>query len=246
MGRPLAAFAFTCYFLASLLGAQQGPLMQGPLKEDASANQLAPASLADVRYPLDAFPNFSAVMVGSVLPRDEREFHIYRSGKLLRMEGPGSQAFFLTDLTLLETWAVSARGCLHQPNPYFRAEPFSSARPGLTVERVASGKETVDGHSCQVEDVTISSPKMPRALKLRFWEAEDLQGFPVKVELQRVTGENRVIRYRNVVVGPQDPTLFIHPRHCDSFGGAVPLTSPKAPPAAHTKPAAPSAGDSPK
>jgi hypothetical protein len=63
-----------------------------------------------------------------------------------------------------------------------------------------------------------------------------LKGFPVKVEFRRLNGHNPVIEYKDVVLGPQDPTLFIYPKSCDASPG---LTSKKGKaPAKAKKPAA--------
>ncbi len=134
--------------------------------------------------------------------------------------------------------------CLHDTHPYFRAAPFASMKPGYKVERAAGGQETVDGHSCKIEDVTLSSPKLPHPVRLRLWEAEDLQGFPVKVEFVRISGHDPVIHYKNVVLGPPDPTLFIYPKDCEPppKGKQMPT---KAPPGAK-KPAAAPAGTPPQ
>lgn len=229
MVRLLAVILFTCCLTAQL-SAQA-------LKEQEPTGQTAAAPSPKTQFPLDAFPEFSAVMVGSMVGGDDRESYIYRSGKLVRTEGLEGRNFLITDLTNLETFGVSATGCLHDPNPYFRSAPFSSMRLGYTAERVASGQETVDGHSCKIEDVTLSSPKLPRPIKLRFWEAEDLQGFPVQVEFQRPNKQNAVIHYKNVVLGPQDPTLFIYPKSCEPSPGFSHKAPPKAAPGAR-KPAA--------
>jgi hypothetical protein len=92
-----------------------------------------------------------------------------------------------------------------------------AGKGGATVARVAAGEEAVDGHSCQVEDITVSSAMLANPQKMRFWEAEDLQGFPVKVEFVLPGGHGPVIRYRNVALGPQDPTLFFHSKSCQSL-----------------------------
>jgi hypothetical protein len=211
MVRLLAAIVFTCC-LTALMSAQS--------PTDAGSGQVA-APTASAQFPFDAFPEFSAVMVGSVIPGDDREVHIYRSGPLLRTPGPEEHAFFITNLTTLETYGVSAGGCIHDPNPYFRSAPFSSLRSGYKVDRAAVGQETIDGHSTKIEDVTLSSSKLPRPLTLRFWEADDLKGFPVKVEFRRLNGHNPVIEYKDVVVGPQDPTLFIYPKSCEASPGLI-------------------------
>lgn len=212
---------------------------QVPAGEQGAAGQSAVAPPLKAQYPLDSFTDFSAVMVGSRMESGEGtdEAHIYRSGKLMRMEGPQKHGYFITDLTTGETYGISAAPCVHDTHPYVRASPFpAAAKPGTTVTRDAAGKETLDGHSCQIENVTVSSPALANPLKMRFWEAEDLQGFPIKIEFLLPGGHDTIVRYKSVVLGPQDPTLFIHPNSCEPLpqrGSA----KPKAPPA-HKKPAA--------
>jgi hypothetical protein len=194
------------------------PKEEPPNREADSAGQIPAPPPAKNQYPLDSFTDFSAVMVGSIMEMGEgaSEAHIYRSGNLMRVEEPGGLGYFITDLNTLETYAFSTGPCMHDSHPYFRVSPFPAARPGSSVERVAAGKETLDGHSCQIEDISISSLKNGSHLKMRFWEAEDLQGFPIKIEFLRPGGRSSIIHYKNVVFGPQDPTLFIHPKSCQS------------------------------
>lgn len=168
-------------------------------------------------YPPDAFTEFSAVMVGSRAEPGEgaSQGHIYRSGKLMRMEDPGRVGYFITDVSSGESYGISEMGCVHDGHPFVRALPFRvAAQADITVTRAAPGKETVDGHSCQIENVTVSSPGFASPMKMRFWEAEDLQGFPIKIEFLLPGGHDPIIRYKNVVLGRQDPTLFIHPKSC--------------------------------
>jgi hypothetical protein len=174
-------------------------------------------------YPLDAFRDFSAIMIGSRMGvgagSDISEgSHIYRSGDLMRVEGAEKHGYFVTNLKTLETYGITAEPCAYSKHPYFGTSPFPAAKSGTTVERVPVGKETFDGHSCQVEDVTISS-KNPgeKAIKMKMWEADDLQGFPIKIEFPYPGGKTATILYRNVILGPQDPTLFIHPKSCESL-----------------------------
>jgi hypothetical protein len=236
MVRLLGAVLITCCLTAQL--SAQASKEQASKEQEPPA-QTAAAPSAPTQFPMDAFPEFSAVMVGSARTGDDRESYIYRSGNLVRTSGPEGFGYFITDLTTFETFAVSTTGCLHDRNPYFRTAPLSSKRPGQTVQRAASGQETVDGHSCKIEDVTLSSPKLPAPIKLRFWEAEDLHGFPIKVEFLRAKEHNSVIQYKNVVLGTQDPTLFLHPNSCQSLGAGpgVGTIKPKSAPGAK-KPAA--------
>jgi hypothetical protein len=185
--------------------AQQQPSVGGP--------GAAEPSTATTGFPFDPFQEFSAVMVGSVLPGDEREGHIYRSGKLLRTQGTEGLGYFLTDLGSYETYGLTTLGCMSDSHLYFRAFPFTTPRPGRKIERVAAGKESVDGHMCQVETVTVSSGDLALPIKLKFWEAEDLHGFPIKVQILSGSGRG-TIQYKDVVLGPVDPTLFMRPKSC--------------------------------
>lgn len=239
--------------LAAQLHAQapkeQGLAGQTPAAEQGAADKSTAAS-AKTQFPLDVFTDFSAVMVGSTMEIGEgtAEAHIYRSGNLMRMEGPEGRGYLITDLMALETYGISAGPCLYEAHPYFRASPFAASRPGTMVERVAVGKETLDGHSCQIEDVKVTParPAGAPSLKMRFWEAEDLQGFPIRIDFQRAGGHNATVRYKNVVLGPQDPTLFIHPKSCESFSQNPQRMTPKAAPAPKKPAATPPADSSPK
>ena len=82
MVRLLAVILFACCPTAQL-SAQAS-------KEQEPVRQTPAAQSPKTQFPLDAFPEFSAVMVGSVVSGDDRESHIYRSGKLVRTEGLGS------------------------------------------------------------------------------------------------------------------------------------------------------------
>ncbi len=167
-------------------------------------------------------------MIGLPTPGSEEEAHIYRSGDLMRMEGNEGRIYQISDLAAKQTRSVSRGGCLQYNGFYIRTYPFSMSQPGNTYERVSVGKETVDGHVCDVEDVTIHVANRPEPAKIRLWEAEDLDGFPVKVE----TKMHQVIKYKNIVLGPQDPTLFIFPKKtcqvAEKTIGKVP--SPGSPP----------------
>ncbi len=185
------------------------------------------------RFPFDQFQEFSAIVVGSLLSGDDRESHIYRSGKILRTQGTEGLGYFLTDLETFDTYGITKLGCRSDSHPYFRAFPFSAARPGRKIERVPGGKESFDGHMCQVEEVTISGGDLALPIQLKFWEAEDLQGFPIKVQILNHGGRG-AIQFKQVVLGDVDPTLFVRAEHC---AGGLP-EPPKKKPATQKKKAA--------
>jgi hypothetical protein len=204
--------------------------------EQASTAQTNASQPAPGKFPFDKFQEFSAVVVGSLLAGDDRESHIYRSGKLLRTQGTEGLGYFLTDLETFETYGITKLGCRSDSHPYFRAFPFSAARPDRKIEHVVDEKESVDGHMCQVEEVTISGGDLALPIQLKFWEADDLQGFPIKVQILNRGGRG-AIQYKNVVLGDVDPTLFVRADHC---AGGLP-EPPKKKPTAKKKKAAPAA-----
>jgi hypothetical protein len=221
--------------------SQAAPVDKGSMAP-ASDPSLAPMGPAQAGFPLDQFKEFSAIMVGSVQMGDDREGHIYRSGDLLRTEGGEGHGFYVMDLKKYATYGISSLRCMKDNHMYFRAFPFSLSRPDRKMEHVPIGTETVDGHVCKIEHVTVSGGDLPKPIELKFWEAEDLQGFPVKVQLLKGLGK-AVIQYKNIALGPQDPTLFIYPRDCGDL--PTPEDTPVKRPAARAPKAAPPA-DNPK
>ena len=153
-------------------------------------------------------------MTGSVIPNHDERGHVYRSHNLMRMQGNAAVPnYFITDLTKSVSHAMATSGCLRLSSPYSRAFPFILSGPDLKFEATPAGEETVNGHSCKIEDIAITIPKHPR-IDLRFYEAQDLQGFPIKIENHHKGGTPWVIEYTDVTIGPQDPTLFIVPEKC--------------------------------
>ncbi len=187
----------------------------------------APAS---AESPLDHFQNFSAIQTGGPLPGMTEDRFIYRSGNLMRMQGDADlPEYFVTDLAKQQTHSVSSRGCLESPSAYKLSFPFFVTGPAITYERIPIGEATVDGHPCHVEDLIIHNPKNPVVVHFRVSEADDLQGFPIKIENRRDHAYPWVIRYKDVKIGPQDPTLFIFPDKCQTMAGMKKMGStPKA------------------
>ncbi len=169
---------------------------------------------------LEQFQHFSAIQNGGPLPGMDEDRYIYRSGKLMRMQGDAKVPnYYVTDLEKQKSHFLGANACLATDNAYVRAWPFFVARPGNRYEHIAIGEEKVDGHQCRVEDLIIHSPKNPVVLHFRLYEAEDLQGFPIKIENRREHAWPWVIHYKDVRLGPQDPSLFIVPEKCDTTAG---------------------------
>jgi hypothetical protein len=209
MGRSTIVVLLAACF--TLLTWAQTP-SSAPPADQAGAAQPSPAPQTTTQAPWDKFRNFSALMTGGPVPGTADEIFIYRSGDKLRMQGQAKN-YIVQDLAKeKDVRAISKIQCLQMGAPFIRSYPFFMTGPGYKYEHVPLGKETIDGHSCQVEEVTVVFPatKKHDPLKLKLWEAEDLDGFPIKVETQA----HRLIEYRKVDFGPLDPTLFIVPDDC--------------------------------
>lgn len=165
--------------------------------------------------------------------------HIYRSGNVMRLESDASvPEYYITDLLKQESHAVSARGCQQMGSAYKFSFPFFVTGPGITYDRIAIGEEKVDGHPCHVEDLIIHNPKNPVVMHFRLSEAEDLQGFPIKIENRREHAYPWVIHYKDVRLGPQDPSLFVFPDKCQTMAGfkkTGPDSKPKTTPSVKPK-----------
>ena len=179
-------------------------------------------------FPLDQIPEFSAIAVGGILTSDANPRHIYRSGNFLRIESIDQHSWWIVDLIKKREFLLAPKICMKSELPNSRAFPFFLTGPEYTYERVPGGEETVNGHQCRIEDVTVKSPNLKYPVHLRLWEAEDLQGFPIKIENRPEHFPHRSWEYKKVDVGPQDPTLFLHPESCQDLPdkGAVKV-SPK-------------------
>jgi|SRR5271165_1796102 len=182
-----------------------------PAQKPAPAKPATPAPPAKPDYPLDALTEFSATMVGGIMGNVD-ELKIYRSGNLMHTEMLDGN-YMVSDLASRDTFVVLPDRCVHDPRPAVNTFPFSAVHPGYKVERSALPNEDLEGHTCQVENVTIT-PVHGLPLTLKLWEALDLSGFPLKVEVHSMTGPPVTIRYKDVTIGRPDPALFRHPANC--------------------------------
>jgi hypothetical protein len=201
----------------------QAPAGQIPAAAAQPAGQTSASE--STQFPLDRFKEFSAIQTSGLLPGSDFDGYVYRSGDLMRMQAvqAGKTQYFVDDLVRGTSYGLSIAGCAKLPYLYSRTYPWFMSGPGYTYERVAVGEETVDGHHCRVEDITVRSPKQANPAHFRLYEADDLQGFPIKIVNQQEKVRRWIIHYKNVVLGPQDPTLFVVPKSCQSLSGLVPV-----------------------
>jgi hypothetical protein len=205
--------------------AQGTPSPTAPVNLDhsrgqaASKPQTASTNAPAGDFSFDNFSQFSAIMSGGIALSGDFTGHVYRSGNLMRMEGnAGGPNYFLTNLETSETHGFAATGCIDFGYPYSRSFPFMLSGADKKYEVVPAGKETLDGHVCRVDDVTISSTKLKQPFIVRVWRAEDLQGFPIKIENRRPGARRWSIHYSDIVFGAPDRSLFIIPNKCENYG----------------------------
>ena len=205
--------------------AEQKAADQNQPSELTSSAPSAPAS-ATTQSPLDRFQNFAATQNGGPLPGMDVDRFIYRSGNLMRMQSDAAvPEYYITDLAKQQSHAVSVRGCLQEGSAYKLSFPFFVTGPGITYDRIPIDEESVDGHRCHVEDLIIHNPKNPVVMHFRLYEAEELQGFPVKIENRREHAYPWVIHYKDVRLGPRDPSLFLVPDKCQTMAGFTKIGS---------------------
>jgi hypothetical protein len=198
---------------------------------------IADAQSRPEQNPLESFKEFSATATGGMMGLQSNK--VYRSGNLMRLDL--EDQYRITDLKTLTTWVVYPKRCSHVDMPDAGAYPFTAFR-NFKVERKPVGKEDVDGHTCTVEDVTFTAPDKPLVAKIKMWEAEELNGFPIVMEVTTPVGGKFKLTYTKVNLKAPDPGLFKRPARCREFstgtvkGSKKPGAKPSEPPQETPKP----------
>jgi outer membrane lipoprotein-sorting protein len=173
------------------------------------------AIVAQAQNPFDNFKQFSATGVMSGMPTHGRqgpgEIKIYRSGDQMRTTLPGGAGYTIMSLNQHTNYMVMGNGMCMQMAPQGQQNPFAESQ-NATVERSPAGTDTVDGHACKVENLTVTS-RDGKSTKMKVWEAEDLKGFPIKTEMQTSRGLI-TMEYKDVSFNEPDASLFTHPENC--------------------------------
>jgi hypothetical protein len=174
--------------------------------------------IAQAQNPFETNRQFSATMVMSGMPTSgpaaQNEIKIYRSGDKMRTSMPGG-AYMVMDLAQHTNYMVMGTGmCMQMNATGAQPNPFSQAQ-GATIERTPAGTDTVDGHTCKVENLTVT-PRNGQPSKMKVWEAEDLKNFPLKIEVQSARGPVTIL-YKDVSFAEPAASLFTHPENCQQM-----------------------------
>jgi hypothetical protein len=197
--------------------------LPGPIGKIASVIlllSLSPVMLAQKVQTALKPPDFSATELIQAAGRPLPPMKIYRSGSNLRVErGPGFVNIYLLESDEAYELLDRAHACIKMTADQ-RVDMFPSPLQllfGAKVERTPAGTEVIDGHTCTVETVVVTTAK-GKTFRSKVWEAEDLKGIPVKFEAQTEHGSLNAT-FRDIVVGTPDAALFTPPsnRKCVPF-----------------------------
>ena len=245
--RRRIGLGFAGLFLFSVTFAHaQDPAVHAPDPAVHAQDPVADAleALVPVPNPFDTFQQFSAFVSGSPLRWDKMK--VYRSGKMWRGEYAFENEVRFSNLTDRNGWfirplaAAKSTKCGRMTLMDASSYPFfaysdrdyiverSSVEPSSSV-----ANETIDGHFCKVENFKLKPKKgLPITIHVKLWEAEDLNGFPIKIEVGPSSKPKFSISYTNVSLERPDPKLFQLPAMCHAgvHGKAKPqAVAPKTP-----------------
>jgi len=168
---------------------------------------------AQAQNPFD-IRQFSATTVISGVPTQGRggmgEMKIYRSADKMRTDMPGGMGYMIVDLSQHAAYMVMNGMCM-QTATQTQSNPFAQASDA-SIDRSPAGADTLDGHPCKVENLTIT-PHDGKPMKMKVWEAQDLKSFPIKVEMQTDKGTVTVL-YKDLSFDAPPASLFTHPENC--------------------------------
>ncbi len=178
---------------------------------------VVPLALAQAPASPFAIEHFSATMQMAAGPAGAMAMKIYKSGDEYRTDMP-SGGYMVMNLATHKSFMVMPTGmCMEMPMQMGAGRgpnPFA-AHGTVTVEPL--GSDTIDGHACRVERVTVTTPKeAPQVMKV--WSATDLEGFPLRVETES-NGHTMQINYKDVSLAAPAASLFTQPANCRTMPG---------------------------
>jgi hypothetical protein len=165
------------------------------------------------------FPDFSATQVFQSR-RGEMAMKVCRSGSSVRLERSAAiSTLYATQSSTvynLTTYPDNSHQCVSMKPEQARMLPSPlELIQGKVAKRVLLGSEVVEGHPTKIENVTVIGMD-GNLIESKVWEADDLQGIPVKIESQ-IQGITLRAIYRDIAIGALDKVLFEVPGRCTPF-----------------------------
>lgn len=102
-------------------------------------------------------------------------------------------------------------------------EEIDAANKDYGVKKKRLGKETIDGHACEKEEVTLTDDK-GNEQHATVWEAEDMNKFPVQMELKQ-DNASVIMNYKDVKLGRPSESHFEAPTGMAKFDSVSALMS---------------------
>jgi hypothetical protein len=196
------------------------PSAQAPAQPPAQAQAQAPA-LIPAKNPLDAFQQFSATVSGS--PLKWNKMQVYRSGKQMRADYKLEDEYRISNQASRNGWVIRPieggtrpkKECRRMSLTDIATYPFFAfGDKEFNVERSPTVEnETLNGHSCKVENYVFKAKDGRGQIKAKLWEAEDMKGFPIQMEIAG-SMPKFTLNYADVSLEPPDPKLFRLPAIC--------------------------------
>ncbi len=165
------------------------------------------------------FPDFSATQV---FPSRKADFamKVYYSGTSVRVERSAALSTIYmpssSKVYNFTTYPDHSHQCVAMKPDQAKMLPSPlELLQGSNLQRTAIGTEVVEGHPTKVETVTVTRPD-GTTVQSKVWEAEELQGIPVKIESH--IGELTLTAvYRDISIAAPDAALFAVPDKCTPF-----------------------------
>lgn len=88
-------------------------------------------------------------------------------------------------------------------------EEIDALAANYKVEKTSLGKETIDGHSCDKCDVTLTDDKSVKQ-KAIVWYAKDMKDFPIQIQTT-ADDSTLVLRFKEVKLGRPEASHFTSP-----------------------------------
>ena len=188
------------------------------------AMTIAVASTAIAQNSL-TLPDFSATEIAHVRGRAVTS-KVYRSGVNFRAEpAPGVATIYLTASDTIYSLMFNETQCIETKG--ITAHSVSSPLQllsGAKLERNYGGTDIIDGHTCKVDNVTVTAADGTRNW-FTLWEAIELKGTPVKIEFHSTRG-SLTTTYRDIALGTPNPALFVPPKNCKPFEKTYQIAPP--------------------
>ena len=165
------------------------------------------------------FPDFSATQVLESR-RATMTMKVYRSGSSVRLERSEAISTLYVPsagrVYNLTTYPDHSHQCVVMKPEQAKMLPSPlELLQGSQIQRTFVGKENLDGHPCNVEDVIVKRSD-GSTVESKVWEAQDLSGIPVRIE-SHVGDVTLSASYRDIVTETPDSKFFTIPDRCTPF-----------------------------